>query len=135
VINLLRDHQERLGLTYLFIAHDLAVVRMISTRIAVMYLGRIVEIAGRDDLFARPQHPYTRALLSAVPVADPIKERQRERIILSGDLPSPANPPSGCRFHTRCPLATARCREETPLARVVQPGHVVACHHPDGPNG
>ena len=128
VINLLRDLQGRLGLTYLFIAHDLAVVRMISTRVAVMYLGQIVEMAPRDELFANPQHPYTKALLSAVPHPDPKKERKRERIILIGDPPSPARPPSGCRFHTRCPFAVDRCKSEAPLSRVVAPGHSVACH-------
>ncbi|HHU37669.1 MAG TPA: ABC transporter ATP-binding protein [Propionibacterium sp.] len=134
VINLLENLQEEFGLTYLVIAHDLAVVRHISDRIGVMYLGALVEEADADDLYAMPLHPYTRALLSAIPVPDPVVEDTRERILLSGDLPSPANPPSGCRFHTRCPWVQAsRCSTERPELRVVSvPGapasHKVACH-------
>ena len=131
VINLLMDLQNEFGLSYLFVAHDLAVVEHISHRVAVMYLGWIVELADTASLFANPQHPYTVALLSAVPVPDP--RSARRRIILSGDVPSPVNPPSGCRFHTRCPLAFDRCKVEVPLMREVGPGHFAACHLREGP--
>lgn len=126
IINLLDDLQERTNLTYLFISHDLSVVEHISTTVAVMYLGNIVEMAPRDEIFKNPQHPYTKALLSAVPVPDPTSKR--ERIVLQGDIPSPANPPKGCKFHTRCPIATSICSEQEPEYRAIGNDHYIACH-------
>lgn len=128
VVNMLEDMQEELGLTYLFIAHDLSVVRHISNRIGVMYLGTMVELSTSYELNKHPLHPYTKTLISAVPVPDPEKSKTRQRIVLEGDIPSPINPPSGCRFHTRCPYATARCKEEVPEFRELAPNHWAACH-------
>src|SRR5206468_1207525 len=123
IINLLEELQEQYNLTYLFIAHDLAVVRHISDRVAVMYVGKLVEVADRTELYDYPLHPYTRALLSAVPIPDPQVEKRRARIILQGDVPSPVNPPSGCRFHPRCPFARADCSQSEPPLEEVRPGH------------
>lgn len=127
ILNLLKDLQRELGLTYLFIAHGLGAVKYISTRIAVMYLGKVVEVGTKEQIFSNPRHPYTQALLSAYPVPNP-RMRGQERIVLQGDVPSPANPPSGCRFHTRCPFAEAKCREQEPLLQGGE--HAAACHYP-----
>ena len=126
VLNLLMDLQEEFGLAYLFVSHDLAVVEHVAHRIAVMYLGRIVELSTRERIFSRPLHPYTEALMAAAPIADP--RARRERLVIEGDVPSPMNPPPGCHFHTRCPYAVARCRSEDPPLQEVAPGHIVACH-------
>jgi oligopeptide transport system ATP-binding protein len=128
VVNLLEDLQADFGLTYLFISHDLSMIRHISQRVAVMYLGHIMELASRKEIYENPLHPYTQALLSAVPTPNPVTEEQRERIILSGDVPSPANPPPGCTFHTRCPIAVERCHQEIPEWLEMIPGHWVGCH-------
>jgi oligopeptide transport system ATP-binding protein len=128
VVNMLEDLQSEMHLTYLFIAHDISVVRHISNRIGVMYLGQMVELADSYELCSHPVHPYTQTLLSAVPLPDPVKSRARQRILLEGDIPSPLNPPSGCRFHTRCRYATDRCSEEQPVLKEQSPGHFAACH-------
>jgi oligopeptide transport system ATP-binding protein len=131
IINLLEELQEKLGLTYLFIAHDLAVVRHISDRVAVMYVGKIVEVTDRNTIFDNPLHPYTRALLSSIPIPDPVLEKRRSRMILVGDVPSPVNPPTGCRFNPRCPYAEDNCRTDEPPLAEVKPGHYAACHYWD----
>lgn len=128
VVTLLKDLQERLGLTYLFIAHDLSMVRYISDRVGVMYLGHMMELAGSEELYDNPMHPYTKALLSSIPIPDPEVQRERRRIILEGDVPSPIDPPEGCRFVDRCSYAIERCRQETPEFRELKPNHFVACH-------
>ncbi|MFC6334951.1 ABC transporter ATP-binding protein [Paenibacillus septentrionalis] len=129
VVNLLQDLQRDMGLTYLFIAHDLSMVKHISDRVAVMYLGKIVELARSEDLYDDPRHPYTRALMSAIPIPDPHVEETRERIVLSGDLPSPIHLPTGCPFHTRCPMATEKCKVDTPKLLEVKNNHFAACHY------
>lgn len=128
IVNLLEDLQSRIGLTYLFIAHDLAVVRHVSSRIAVMYLGKIVELSSRDDLYHEPLHPYTQALVSAVPIPDPRLEKSRQQIVLKGDVPSPINPPPGCRFASRCPFVMDVCRQQEPQMLEVRPNHFAACY-------
>jgi len=130
IINLLEDVQEEFGLSYLFVAHDLGVVRHVSDRIAVMYLGKIVEDSGADELYDKPIHPYTNALLSAVPIPDPRQNSARERLVLEGDVPSPIDPPPGCRFHTRCPWSTEVCTSDEPALLDHRPKHLAACHHP-----
>ena len=135
VVNLFQELQQQFGLTYMFIAHDLSMVEHISNRVAVMYLGKIVELADRRDLFDDPLHPYTQALMSAVPIPEPQRERQRRRVTLEGEVPSPANPPAGCVFHTRCPLARDVCNQSIPEYREVLPDHFVACHLADGRGG
>jgi len=129
VVNLLEELQDRLGLTYLFVAHDLSMVRHISDRMVVMYLGKIMELADRNEIYLRPLHPYTRALMSSVPIPDPDKARNRQRILLKGDIPSPVNPPTGCVFNTRCPMATDICFKDTPEYLELNPNHFVACHN------
>ena len=134
VVNMFEELQEQMGLTYLFIAHDLSIVKHISNRIGVMYLGNLVELADSYELTFHSVHPYTRSLISAIPIADPRTSRQSKRIVLSGDVPSPVNPPSGCRFRTRCPYADERCAAETPAWQEVSKGHYAACHHLDRVN-
>ncbi|WP_308314952.1 ABC transporter ATP-binding protein [Bacillus sp. V33-4] len=129
VINLFQDLQDELGLTYLFISHDLSVIRHVCNRVAVMYLGKIVELGETGDIYHEPAHPYTKALLSAIPLPNPLQQRKRERSILQGDVPNPINPPEGCRFHTRCPIATEICKKEEPKFEEKMPGRWVACHH------
>ena len=131
VINMFEDLQEQMGLTYLFIAHDLSAVKHISNRIGVMYLGRMVELGDSYELVDRPLHPYTKSLISAIPIADPKQARESKRIVLEGDVPSPLNPPSGCTFRTRCPYADERCAAEAPVWKEVEKGHFSACHHID----
>jgi oligopeptide/dipeptide ABC transporter ATP-binding protein len=133
ILNLLVDLQEQMDLTYIFISHDLSVVRHVSNRVALMYLGRVVEVAPVEEIYRRPRHPYAAALLSAVPVPDPSSANRRERVVLAGDIPSPIHPPSGCRFHPRCPKAQQRCVDEEPLllpTRGDEPDHIKACHFP-----
>jgi oligopeptide transport system ATP-binding protein len=130
ILNLLNSLKEKLNMTYLFISHDLSVVKHISDRIAVMYLGNIVEIQDKDNFYNHPRHPYSQALLSSIPIANPFIQRKRERVILNGELPSPMSPPKGCPFHPRCPIATSHCQEEAPALRKVQNGQFVACHYP-----
>ena len=130
ILNLLAKLQKEFNLTYFFIAHGLPAVKHISDRIAVMYLGKVVELATKEQLFSRPLHPYTEGLLSAVPILDPTLRDKKQQIIIEGDMPSPANPPSGCRFHTRCPYATEKCQTEVPELTDFEDGHMVACHYP-----
>ena len=134
VVNMFEDLQQQMGLTYLFIAHDLSVVKHISNRIGVMYLGKLVELADSNELIFHNVHPYTRSLISAIPIADPQAARANKRIVLEGDVPSPLNPPSGCRFRTRCPYATKQCAQEVPEWREVNKGHFAACHNLDKVN-